>query len=117
MVNICYFYNINLWSYIQGANFTLEKFLVDAVKLTKNVDSDKIPILDMVLDFMYAEGFLFSDGSRFGKTVITFEVDMNSSEHISNKEKVILIFGKGLRDCLANTTLTAEKYYSINFTE
>ena len=68
----------------------------------------------MVLDLMYAEGFLFSDGSGFGKTVITFEADMSSSEHI---EKVILIFGKCLRDCLANTTLTAEKYYSINFTE
>ena len=114
MVNIYYFYNINLWSYIQGANFTLENFLVDALKLTKNVDSDKIPILDMVLDLMYAEGFLISDGSGFGKTVITFEADMSSSEHI---EKVILIFGKCLRDCLANTTLTAEKYYSINFTE
>ena len=113
-MNIYYFYNINLWSYIQGANFTLENFLVDALKLTKNVDSDKIPILDMVLDLMYAEGFLFSDGSGFGKTVITFEADMSSSEHI---EKVILIFGKCLRDCLANTTLTAEKYYSINFTE
>ena len=108
---------VNFWSYLQGANFTLEYFLVDAVKLAKNADSDKIPILDMVLDLMYAEGFLLSYGSGFGKTVITFELDMSSSEHISTKEKDILIFGKNPRDCLANTTLTAEKHYSINFTE
>ena len=37
--------------------------------------------------------------------------------HIKNKEKDILILGKGPVDGLDDTPLTAEKEYSINFTE
>ena len=42
---------------------------------------------------------------------------MNSSLHIDNKLKDILILGKGLTDGLDDTLLTAEKEYSMNFTE
>ena len=41
---------------------------------------------------------------------------MNSSIHIDNKEKDILILGKGLTQRLDEHLLTAEKNYSINFT-
>ena len=42
---------------------------------------------------------------------------MSSSLHIDNKKKdIILILGKGLIHGLEHT-LTAEKLYSINFTE
>ena len=41
---------------------------------------------------------------------------MNSSIHIDNKEKDILILGKGLTQQLDEHSLTAEKNYSINFT-
>ena len=41
---------------------------------------------------------------------------MNSSIHIDNKEKDILILGKGLTQRLDEHSLTAEKNYSINFT-
>ena len=37
--------------------------------------------------------------------------------HIDNNKKDILIPGKGLADAFDDTTLTAEKEYSINFTE
>ena len=37
--------------------------------------------------------FSFPDGSM-GKNVLTFGVDMNSSAHIDNKGKDILILGK-----------------------
>ena len=40
---------------------------------------------------------------------------MSSSAHIDNKEKNILVLGKGLTQGLKHT-LTAEKMYSINFT-
>ena len=43
------------------------------------------------------------------------EIDMTSSVHIDNKNKNVLILGKGLREGLGNTTLTAEAEYSINF--
>ena len=42
---------------------------------------------------------------------------MSSSVHIDNKRKDILVLGKGLTQGLNGTTLTAEKMYSINFTE
>ena len=42
---------------------------------------------------------------------------MSSSVHIDNKKKDILILGKGPTQGLHGTTLTAEKMYSINFTE
>ena len=41
---------------------------------------------------------------------------MSSSPHIDNKKKDILILGKGPTQGLEHT-LTAEKLYSINFTE
>ena len=40
---------------------------------------------------------------------------MNSSAHIDNKKKDILVLGKGPTQGLEHT-LTAEKMYSINFT-
>ena len=63
----------------------------------------------MVLDLMV-------DG-RFGKNVIIFEADMSSSVLVDNKKKYILILGEGLKQGLYDTKLTAEKKYSINFTE
>ena len=42
-------------------------------------------------------------------------MDMSSTVHIDNKEKDILVLGKGPTQGLENT-LTAEKMYSINFT-
>ena len=41
---------------------------------------------------------------------------LSSSRHVDNKEKDILILGEGLTQGLDDTTLTAEKKYSINFT-
>ena len=43
-------------------------------------------------------------------------MDINSSVHIDNKGKDILILGKGPTQGLAEHLLTAEKMYSINFT-
>ena len=51
----------------------------------------------------------------FGQNVLIFGVDMSSSPHIDNKKKDILVLGKGPTQRL-ETTLTAEKMYSINFT-
>ena len=42
---------------------------------------------------------------------------MSSSVHVDNKKKNILILGKELIDGLDDTTLTAAKEYSTNFTE
>ena len=46
-----------------------------------------------------------------------FGADMNSSPHIDNKGKDILILGRGPTQGLGEHSLTAEKMYSINFTK
>ena len=60
--------------------------------------------------------FSFS-GGRNGQNVIISGVDMNSSIHVDNKGKDILIFGKGPTQGLGEHLLTAEKMYSINFSK
>ena len=93
----------------------LESNLFGAVKLTKNpgVDEYKYP--------GYGVGFdrkgQFSFGNGYGRNVIIFGVGMTSSVHVDNKEKKILILGKGPTQRLREHTLAAEKMYSINFTE
>ena len=42
---------------------------------------------------------------------------MSSSVHVDNKGKDILILGKGPTQRFGEHSLTAEKMYSINFTE
>ena len=56
-----------------------------------------------------------SVGKRVGKNVIIFGVDMSSSPQIDDKKKDILNIGKGPTQGLEHT-LTAERFYSINFT-
>ena len=52
----------------------------------------------------------------YGCNVTIFGVDMNSSIHVDNKKKDIVIVGEGPRQGLDGTTLTAERKYSIDFT-
>ena len=58
--------------------------------------------------------FLLSDGSM-GKIFIIFGADMNSSVHIDNKRKDILILDEGPTQGLDDTLLTVEAKYLINF--
>ena len=59
---------------------------------------------------------MLPDGS-FGRDVVIFGVEMNSSVHIDNKGKVILILGKGPTQRLGEHSLTTEKVHSVNFTD
>ena len=54
---------------------------------------------------------------RFGRNIVIFGVDMNSSVHVNNKEKDILILGKGPSKGLGEHSLTPGKMYSVNFTD
>ena len=83
-------------------------------KLTKNTDYDK---------YLYSEyGIGFDSCSLFsipnfdwGKNAIIFGVDINSSMDANNRNKDILILGKGHTQRLDNTTLKAEAEYFNNF--
>ena len=93
---------------------TLENFLFDAVKLTKHIDVDQYKCSGHGIGFDRKGSYSISD--EVGKNVITFGIDMSSFPHIDNKKKGILVLGKDPTQRLEHTP-TAEKLYSINFTE
>ena len=93
---------------------TLENCLCRSVKLTKNADISKHGYFGYGIRFDRRSSFSF--GNDIGKNIIIFGVDMSSSTKIDNRQKDILILGKGPTQGLENT-LSAEKMYSINFTK
>ena len=73
---------------------TLENCLFGAVSLTENVDIIKYKQPGCGIGFDRHGSFSFP-GIRLGRNVMIFGVDMSSSAHVDNKEKDILILGKG----------------------
>ena len=86
-----------------NTDFALNNCLFRSVKLTKNADPDKYKCSGYGIGFNSRSEFLFIDGS-FGKNVIIFWADINSSVHIDNKNKDILILGEGPIQELDDTT-------------
>ena len=84
--------------------------------MTKNADVDEYKYSKYGIAFDGTSRFSFPGGGN-GQNVIIFGVDMNSSIHIDNKGKDILILGKGPTQGLGEHSLTAEKMYSVNFTD
>ena len=93
---------------------TLKNCLFGAITLTKNADIDKYGYSGYGIGFDRRSSFTFPGGG-FGRNVLIFDADMSSSTHIDNKKRHI-ISRKGPTQGLEHT-LTAEKMYSINFTE
>ena len=114
IVNIYIVYELRASS----SNFSdpaLKNCLFGAVTLTKNKDIDKYRYPGYGIGFDRRGSFSFA-GGVFGQNVIIFGADINSSVHIDNKRKDILILGLGPTQGLHENSLTAEKMYSINFT-
>ena len=82
--------------------------------MTKNADVSKYKYSEYGIAFDRTSSFSFPGGED-GQNIIIFGVHMNSSAHIDNKGKDILILGKGPTQGLGEDSLTAEKMYSINF--
>ena len=97
-------------------NPTLVNCLFAAVSITKNADIDKNKYSGYGNGFDRSGVYLLHDGS-FGRNVIIFGVNMSSSVHVDNKRKDILILEKGPPQGLGEHSLTAEKMYSVNFTD
>ena len=118
MVNIYIVYkivriaNIN----IRDDNLTVLNALFGAASLAKNADVNKYKYSGYVTVFDRTSIFWFP-GRGNGQNVIIFGVDMNSSIHVDNKGKDILILGKGPTQGLGEHWLTAEKMYLINFSK
>ena len=97
-------------------NPTLVNCLFGAVNMTKNADIDKNKYSGYGIGFVRTGIYLLPGGS-FGRNVVILGVDMSSSAHVDNKEKDILILGKGPTQVLGEHSLNAEKMYSVNFTD
>ena len=115
IVNIYINYEINIKDSTIIADPALENCLFGTVTLTKNADIDKYRYSGYGIGFDSKGESLFSAGG-YSQNVITFGVDMSSSIHVDNKKKNLLILGRGPTQGL-ESTLTAEKIYSISFTE
>ena len=75
--------------------------------MTKNADINKCKYSEYGIGFDRRSNFSFS-GGRIRQNVIIFRADMSSSTEIDNREKDILILGKGSMQGLEHT-LSAEK--------
>ena len=94
---------------------TLANCLFGAVSFTKHVDIDQYKYSGYCIGFDRKGAFSFSNG--FGRNVIILGADMSSSVHDNNKTENILGLGKDFIEGLDNTTMYAEKLYSINFSK
>ena len=87
-----------------------------AVSLTTHVDIDQYKYSGYGIGFDRKGEFSFGNG--FGRNCIILGADMSSSVHANNKTKNILVLGKKVFvQGLDNTTIYAEKLYSVNFTD
>ena len=111
IVNIYIVYEISK-TYNISSCLTLENCFFRTVSLIKHGDIDQYKYSGYGIRFDRKGEFSFGSNG-FGKNVIIFGVDMTSSIHVNNRTESILVLGKDLRQGLDNTTIYAEKLYSI----
>ena len=114
IINIYIVYELDK-TYVK-TDHTVVNCLSEAVSITKNADIAKNKYSGYGIGFNRTGVYLLPDDS-FGRNVVIFGVDMSFSVHIDNKGKDTLILGKGPTQGLDEHSLTAEKMYSINFTD
>ena len=115
IVNIYIVYEISK-NYSINSYPTLENCLFGAVTLTKTADIDKYNYSRYGIGFGRHGEFSFST-REFGRNCIVFGADLSSSSYANNKKNNILVLGKDFIQGINNTTIYAEKLYSISFTE
>ena len=94
MVNLFIVYELNWCPLDLETDFTLGGCLFGGVKITKNAIPDKYSYSGYGIEFNTRGYHSLSDGG-IGKSVIIFGINLNSSVHIDNKGKDILVLGKG----------------------
>ena len=93
----------------------LYKTVCLVVELTKNVVINKYKYSGYGIGFGSRGSFTHPSGG-YGKNVIIFGADLNSSTHANNKTRRILVLGKDFIQGIDNTTIYAEEMYLTNFT-
>ena len=113
VVNIYIVYELGASS-SHSSDPAIKNCLFGAVTLKKNIDIEKYKYSGYSIGFDRRSSFSFPSRG-FGQNVLIFGADMSSSIHIDTKKKDIFVLGRGPTPGL-ESTLTAEKMYSINFT-
>ena len=85
------------------------------MKLVRNAIKSKLPYNGQGIAFD-GEG-CWSFGNDFARNVVIFGVANNSSSHIDNKKKNFLVLGEGPTQGINDSTGSAEKKFSINFSK
>ena len=86
-----------------------------AVSLTEHIDIDQYKYSGYGIGFDTKGEFSFNNG--FGRNITIFGANMSSSVYANNRTKSILVLGKDFIQGLHNTTIYAERLYSINFSK
>ena len=96
--------------------FAISNVLFGAMEITKNANISKYKYKGYGICF--DKGGSFSEGSiNNGRNVLLFGVHESSLLHSNNKTNNIYVMGKGPVQRIDDTTLSAEKVYSQNFTQ
>ena len=106
IVSIYKFYEID--QIYTKTHLTLVNCLFGRLSITKIADINKNKYSGYGTGFDRTGIYLLPDGS-FGRNVVIFGVNTSSSARVDNKEKDILILGKGPTQGLGEHSLTAEK--------
>ena len=116
IVNIYIVYLIDPISSSRNTDYTVQIALFGDVKITEDAtDTSKHKYEEYGTCF--DEGGMFSMGNiNNARNVLIFGVHENSVIHSNNKANNIFIMGNGFVQGINDTTLSAEKIYSQNFT-
>ena len=87
---------------------------IEAARPNNTKDPDNFIYSGWEIGFDRNGTFGHSEGGT-ARNVIIFGVDMYGSVHASNRTKDFLVLGRGLIQLIENTTIYAEKTYSLNF--
>ena len=100
-----------------NSDFDFKNCLFGATRIANatNADTDKWQYSGHGIEFDSTGSFTHPDDGKDAKNVVVFEVDMSNSRHATNKTQSVLILGHGLTQKI-NTTISAERIYSPNFT-
>ena len=123
VINIYVVYKLDPISSTRNTEYTIQKALFGAMKITKNTDSSK--------NNYTGYGLCFDGGSEFShtvrkgnfdrvtsaKNVIIFGVDMSSSIHATNRANNIYVMGEDFIQGINVTTIYVEKLFHNNFIE
>ena len=94
----------------------MQNALFGSIQITKNADTSKYEYKGYGICFN--EGGTFSKGNiTNGRNVLIFGVHESSLTHANNKANNIFVMGDGFVQGINDTTLYAEKIYSLNFTQ